>query len=150
MFVKYWRFFVLLLVAVAVYAVVISKKDRVEGKSGQTPADPAITAVVPLPPDTSCCTVELVPTMLELGSEGCIPCEQMIPVMAALREEYPGKIAIEFHDVREDQTMARRYNIRLIPTQIFLTADGEEYFRHEGFLPKEEIEGIFRQMGVNL
>lgn len=90
------------------------------------------------------------PTMLEMGSEGCIPCEKMKPIMAQLTEEHGDLIQIEFHDVRENQDIARQYGIRLIPTQVFLREDGTEYFRHEGFFPKEDIEQIFRDMGVKL
>ncbi|MCB2200809.1 thioredoxin family protein [bacterium] len=90
------------------------------------------------------------PTMLELGSEGCIPCEKMKPVMAQLTEEHGELIHIEFHDVKKNQAIAKEYSIRLIPTQVFLKADGEEFFRHEGYFPKEEIEKVFRDMGVAL
>ncbi|MFC2170616.1 thioredoxin family protein [Calditrichota bacterium] len=90
------------------------------------------------------------PTMLELGSEGCIPCENMKPIMAQLREEHGDLIRIEFHDVRKNGDIAKKYSIRLIPTQIFLKADSSEFFRHEGFFPKTEIEKVFRDMGVPL
>ena len=90
------------------------------------------------------------PTMLELGSHGCIPCEKMVPVMEELRTKHGKLVKIEFHDVHDEQEFAQKYNIRLIPTQIFLTADGEEFYRHEGFYPAEEIEEVFRRMGVAL
>ncbi len=32
--------------------------------------------------------------MLELGSEGCIPCEKMKPVMKKLKDEHGGKIEV--------------------------------------------------------
>ena len=90
------------------------------------------------------------PTMLELGSEGCIPCEQMKPVMDNLRELHGDLIEIQFHDVRKEQDIARKYKVRLIPTQVFLTSDGTEFFRHEGYFPQPEIEKVFRDMGVPL
>lgn len=90
------------------------------------------------------------PTMLELGSEGCIPCEKMKPVMAQLTEDYGEKIHIEFHDVKKEQEIAKDYRVRLIPTQVFLKADGTEFFRHEGFFAKDEIVQVFRDMGVDL
>jgi thioredoxin len=90
------------------------------------------------------------PTMLELGSDGCKPCEQMKPVMAGLETDYGDKIRVTFHDVRKNQKIAEQYSIRLIPTQIFLDAEGNEFFRHEGFFAREEIEKVFRDMGVNL
>ncbi len=88
------------------------------------------------------------PTMIELGSETCIPCQKMVPVMEALREEHADKIEIRFYDVKKLPDMAKKFQIRLIPTQVFLKADGTEFFRHEGFFPKEEIEKVFQDMGV--
>ncbi|MCB2213618.1 thioredoxin [bacterium] len=90
------------------------------------------------------------PTMLELGSEGCKPCEQMKPVMAGLEQDYNGIIRVTFHDVRKNPDIANEYGIKLIPTQVFLDADGNEFYRHEGFFPREDIEKVFRDMGVEL
>ncbi len=49
--------------------------------------------------------------MLELGSVGCIPCEQMKPVMERLRTNYRGKLEVFFVDVRKDKEAARRFGV---------------------------------------
>jgi thioredoxin 1 len=36
----------------------------------------------------------------------------------------------------------------VIPTQVFLDQNGNEYFRHEGYFPKEELVQILRKKGV--
>jgi len=89
------------------------------------------------------------PRMLELGSVGCRPCDMMAPIIEELRKEYDGRLSVEFYDVRKDPTPARQYSIRVIPTQIFLDAKGDEFFRHEGYLPKDEILTVLDQMGVS-
>jgi len=71
--------------------------------------------------------------MLELGSVGCIPCEQMKPVMQKLRETYAGKLEVIFIDVRQDNKTGRRFGANMIPTQVFLDAQGKEFHRHIGF-----------------
>jgi thioredoxin 1 len=81
-------------------------------------------------------------TFLEIGSETCIPCKMMKPVMKDIQEEYKDKIEVIFHDVSKDQEVAKKYNIRVIPTQVFLDKDGKEFHRHEGFYPKEEVMKI--------
>lgn len=78
-------------------------------------------------------------TFLELGSVNCIPCKMMQPVMKEVEQEYKDKIDVIFYNVNEDRTMADKYKIKLIPTQIFLDKNGKEFYRHEGFFPKEEI-----------
>jgi thioredoxin 1 len=88
------------------------------------------------------------PRLLELGSVGCKACQMMAPLIDSLREEYAGRLSVEFYDVREDPAPARMYGIRIIPTQIFIDAEGTEIFRHEGFFPREEILPILAKMGV--
>jgi thioredoxin 1 len=88
-------------------------------------------------------------TFIELGSDGCKPCEAMKPVMRALRDRHPEQVQVVFHDVRKDPSQAGRYRIRLIPTQVFLLPDGTEFFRHEGYLPESRVMEVLRRMGVN-
>lgn len=88
------------------------------------------------------------PRLLELGSVGCKACQMMAPIIEELKEEYAGRLSVEFYDVREDPAPARRYGIRIIPTQIFIDGAGNEIFRHEGYFPKEEILPILAKMGV--
>jgi thioredoxin 1 len=90
----------------------------------------------------------VLPRFLELGSVGCKPCQQMAPIVEELKKEYAGRLSVEFYDVLKDKAPARQYGIRVIPTQIFLDSQGQEIFRHEGFLPKEEILPILAKMGV--
>ena len=62
--------------------------------------------------------------MLELGSVGCVPCEQMRPVMAKVSQNYKGKLEVTFVDVRKDTEPARRFRVLVIPTQVFLDSNG--------------------------
>ena len=86
--------------------------------------------------------------MLELGSVGCIPCEQMKPVMEKLRTNYKGKLEVFFVDVRRDKETARRFGIYVIPTQVFLDRGGKEFHRHVGFYGYEEIKPVLRKAGL--
>jgi thioredoxin 1 len=74
----------------------------------------------------------------------------MVPVLEQLEKKYAGKLIVEFHNVKQDPTYARKYGIRLLPTQIFLDSLGKEVYRHEGYFPFEEIEPILAQMGVTV
>ena len=89
-------------------------------------------------------------TFVELGSVNCIPCKMMKPVMDQVEKKYPGQVKVVFHDVWTPKGRAdgEKYNIRIIPTQVFLDKDGKEYFRHEGFYPFEEVEKILKMKGV--
>ena len=90
-------------------------------------------------------------TFIELGSVNCIPCKMMQPIMEEIEQEYRDQVKVIFHDVwtNEGRPYAEKYRIRVIPTQVFLDKDGKEYFRHEGFFPKEELIEILNKQGVN-
>jgi thioredoxin 1 len=87
-------------------------------------------------------------TFLELGSVGCIPCEKMKPVMKAIEERYGDRVKVIFHDVRAEYAIARQYRIALIPTQVFLDANGREFSRHQGFFEQKEIEALLASRGI--
>jgi len=89
-------------------------------------------------------------TFVELGSVNCIPCKAMQPVMADIEEEYGDQVSVVFYDVwtKEGSPFGDKYKIRAIPTQVFLDKDGKEFFRHQGFFPKEEIIKILKKHGV--
>ena len=86
--------------------------------------------------------------MLELGSVGCIPCEQMKPVMQKLRDKYQGKLEVIFIDVRRDNKTGRRFGVNMIPTQVFLDKDGKEFHRHIGYYSYEEIGPVLKKAGI--
>jgi thioredoxin 1 len=86
--------------------------------------------------------------MLELGSVGCIPCEQMKPVMEKLRTNFKGRLEVFFVDVRKDKDTARRFGVYAIPTQVFLDRNGKEFQRHMGFYAYEEIEPVLKKAGL--
>ena len=88
------------------------------------------------------------PRLLELGSEKCIPCKMMQPVLEELRKEYPGKLKVDFIDVWKKPQAAQKYKIQVIPAQIFFNSENREIFRHYGYYSKSEIIKKFRELGV--
>lgn len=91
-----------------------------------------------------------IPRLLDLGSDECIPCKEMAPILEELKIEYAGIFQVEFMDIRKEPPLAEVYNIKLMPTQIFLDASGEERFRHEGFYSKEDILAKWNELGIEL
>ena len=89
-------------------------------------------------------------TFIELGSVGCIPCDMMRPILDEIEKEYEGQVLVRFYDVRSlfGRPYAEKYNVRMIPTQVFIDKDGNEYYRHVGFFPKDEVAKILELRGV--
>lgn len=93
---------------------------------------------------------ELKVTFVELGSTRCIPCRMMQPVMAEIEKQYKDQVKVVFYDVwtAAGKSYGEKYRVRAIPTQVFLDSSGKEYYRHEGFFPKEEIDKVLQKQGV--
>ncbi len=87
------------------------------------------------------------PRLLDLGAGKCVPCKMMTPILDELKETYAGQLAVDVIDVWEDQAAGQQYGIRMIPTQIFFDAQGNELFRHEGFISKEDILKKWAELG---
>ncbi len=80
-------------------------------------------------------------TFLELGSASCIPCRMMQPVMEDVAKHYGDRIDVVFIDIAlpKNRDVAMKHKVRVMPTQVFLDETGKEFFRHEGFYPKEQL-----------
>lgn len=87
---------------------------------------------------------------VELGSVNCIPCKMMQSVMKQIEQDYAGAVKVIFYDVwtAKDKSKASEYRIKAIPTQVFLDANGKEFFRHLGYFPAEEIEKVLAKQGI--
>lgn len=87
-------------------------------------------------------------TMVDIGAHECVPCKMMAPIIQKTSREYEGRAAIVFIDVWQHQEQAKKFNIRSIPTQIFYDSEGNEQFRHVGFMGEEAIVAKLAELGV--
>ncbi len=88
-------------------------------------------------------------TLVDLGADACIPCRMMSPILEKLEKQYKGKAAVVFIDVWKNKDQAKRFGVRIIPTQIFFDKDGTEVYRHVGFLGESDIVKQLQKMGVS-
>lgn len=105
---------------------------------------------VPLMPPPATEPEQALPLLIDFGAGQCATCKMMDVVLNELARAYSGKLLIRFVDAKEDTAQAEQYKIRMIPTQVFLDADGNELFRHEGFISKEDIVEKWAELGVAL
>ena len=88
------------------------------------------------------------PSVVDFGASSCVPCKMMKPIFDELTKEYKGKANILLIEIYDHRSLAAQYRIRAIPTQIFFDRDGKEVWRHEGFLPKEDIVKKLKELGA--
>ena len=89
------------------------------------------------------------PTVVDFGATGCIPCKMMAPILERLKRDLAGRVHIVFVDVYEEAELVAKHGIRTIPTQVFLDADGKELTRHEGFMSAMDIMLTLRRQGID-
>jgi len=90
------------------------------------------------------------PRLVDLGADKCIPCKMMAPILEELKKEYIGIFNVEFIDVWKNPDKAKKYGIKIIPTQIFFDIAGKELFRHEGFFSREDILAKWKELSVSI
>ncbi len=124
------RWIILLVVVVATGAAFMLRSDK-----DQAAEAPAVVENAALP------------RLLDLGADKCIPCKLMVPVLAELEKGLDGKLEVDFLDVWKNPEEAKKYRIKLIPTQIFFDPQGKELYRHEGFFARDDILAKWRELG---
>ena len=90
------------------------------------------------------------PALKDFGSDKCIPCKTMAPILEELKIEFAGKFTVDFYDIWKDNTEGSKHGIQVIPTQIFFAADGTELFRHEGFYSREDILNKWLELKIEI
>ena len=90
------------------------------------------------------------PTLVDLGSNSCVPCKMMAPELDALAKEYAGVLTVTVIDVYQNGSLAGYYRIQAIPTQIFFSPEGEELGRHLGFMSKDQMVAAWASFGYEL
>ena len=157
----------LLVVVVGIWVIKNSKEGTASADSG----NPDFGLHVTEPIDLEKLKSYGLPIVIDFGADSCIPCKEMAPVLKELNEELQGKAIVRFVDVWKYQDLAQGFPINLIPTQIFIDANGNPFnpkdpeamqmtlystrdtnehvfTTHEGGLTKEQLMNILKEMGL--
>jgi thioredoxin 1 len=145
---------------VIVLALAVSAAFYMKGQKPASPLSPGDTVLAAKADSASAPAVSAhtestapatgLPRLVDLGATKCIPCKMMAPILEELKKTYVGKLDVVFIDVWEKPDEAKKYDINLIPTQVFYDASGKERFRHEGFFSKEDILAKWKEFGLDL
>ncbi len=88
------------------------------------------------------------PTLAEFGSDTCVPCKQMKPILEDVAAIYEGKLNVVIVEVYEQRELTQQYGIMAIPTQIVFDSSGQEVTRHVGFWARVDIITQLKEMGI--
>ncbi len=86
------------------------------------------------------------PTILEFSRERCPMCEEMETTLTKLKAAYGDQVDIRIVHFEPDEKLFKEYKVAIVPTQIFLNAEGEEVSRHNGIMPYIDLIGELKDL----
>lgn len=84
------------------------------------------------------------PAIIDFYADWCGPCKMVAPILEELSKEYEGKVMIYKVDTEAEQELAAVFNIRSIPTFLFIPVDGEPAMQ-PGALSKDTFEKVIAE-----
>jgi len=82
------------------------------------------------------------PVVVDFWADWCAPCHQVAPVLEELAERYAGRAVVSKVNVDEEPVLAQKYQIRSIPTVLFMR-DGKVLDRLSGAHARESFAERF-------
>ena len=82
--------------------------------------------------------------VVDFWATWCGPCRMVAPILDQLASEYEGKVKITKLDVDANQKTAMNFNVRSIPTLLFVK-DGKVVDQVVGAMPKAQLQTYFEK-----
>ena len=83
--------------------------------------------------------------VLKIGAEWCPECVIMKPRWKEIEEEFSW-LNTEYYEADENKDLSKKYNVKDVPTFIFLDKNGDEILRKEGIVSKEDLIKIIEDL----
>ena len=84
------------------------------------------------------------PAIIDFYADWCGPCKMVAPVLEELAKEYSGKVTIYKVDTEVEQELAAVFDIRSIPTFLFIPKEGRPMMQ-PGALPKNAFKQVIEE-----
>lgn len=84
------------------------------------------------------------PVIIDFYAHWCGPCRRVAPIMEKLAGEYDGKLTIYKVNVDEEKALAAAFQVRSIPTMLFIPLEGQPMMA-TGAYPEQEYRKIIEE-----
>lgn len=83
------------------------------------------------------------PAIIDFYAEWCGPCKAVSSVIERVAKEYEGKIDVYKIDIDDQPELAKRFDIRSIPTLLFLPV-GDYPVKKVGAIPDDSVKKLIK------
>lgn len=86
------------------------------------------------------------PTIIDFYADWCGPCHMLTPILEDIALQYAGKV--DFFKINTEQTpeLSALFEVRSIPTLLFITLDNQEPVLTSGVLPRETFVRAIKEI----
>lgn len=115
---------------------------------------PLIAYMILSKPDASHATKVAVggnkPQVIKFTSLMCLDCKKLGTVMKEVYPKYSNKVTLVEIQVQNNDDYTKKqvekYNVTLVPTLIFLDSKGKKVSKVEGFVEKEKLDKMMKEL----
>lgn len=87
------------------------------------------------------------PIMMEFGATSCLYCQKMGRILYKIKQQNP-KSNIYFVNIYKDMDIAKKFGIKMIPTQVYLDKDGNLIGTHMGLIEQNELKKKLKNLEI--
>ncbi len=93
------------------------------------------------------------PQMIKFASRMCYDCQRLEKVLQAVYPEFRDKVILTEITVQDNsssvQNMIKKYNVKLVPTSIFIDKNGDIKARVEGYMDENTLKNHLEEISSN-
>jgi len=85
------------------------------------------------------------PVIIKFSADWCGPCRMIAPILDEINTELDGKVDFYQVDIEAEYDLASKFNIRSVPTVLFIPSDGGEPKTNVGAMNKDGFKKIISE-----
>ena len=85
------------------------------------------------------------PIILDFSADWCKPCRMIKPHLDDLQKHYKNDLQIYTMDAERYDYIADKFNVKYLPTLIFITPKNDTFYKTIGYKDKRKLKSLIRK-----